>query len=268
VKDSTKFDPTTWAPDCNLYIHGGGWWSEPELVNFDNEWKEVYAVSEHSNGALLLGDRDPIYGQISSLNCFDYIENFTRSDNTNLGTRWDIIKQTGNGWDIYSNQARCSSLGIERWNAYPYIRDCSVSAEVSAVSGTKVGLCTRLHWSLGTSGYVQGYVAYLECTGASTADLVIERYYWDSGSQSNSVLDTQAITYTEGSTVVLTLSAISEDITLTVSDGATGTVSITDSNHIFPGSFGIIGETPGTGTYVYIDKVSAQPIGTKIKITD
>jgi hypothetical protein len=28
------------------------------------------------------------------------------------------------------------------------------------------------------------------------------------------------------------------------------------------------GETPGTGTYVYIDKVSAQPIGTKIKITD
>jgi hypothetical protein len=269
VKDSTRFDHTTWSSTCNVVIHGGGWWGEPELLNFNAEWKKIYKSADNSNGALLVGDRDPCYGQVTKINCFDYIENFTRADNTNLGDSWDIIKQVGNGWDVRSNKARCEQTGIEKWDAYPYIRDCAVIADVSTPNGGKVGLCTRLHWGMGISGFSHGYVGYLQCTGATTGNLVIERHYWDTGTQASSVLVTQAVTYAAGTTVTLTLEAIETDITLTMSGSSTGTVTVSDSNHILPGAFGIYGVSSGTGNYVYLDNISAEVRnGIKIRITE
>jgi hypothetical protein len=269
VKDSTRFSPTSWSSTCDITIHGGGWWAEPELLDFDKTWKTVYAVSENANGALLVGDRDPTYGQVSKLNCFDYVENFTRANNTNLGDYWDIISQTGNGWDIYSNQARCSSLGIEKWDAYPYIKDCAIIASVSAPNGNKVGLCTRLHWGLGVDGFTHGYVGYLSCTGANTADLIIKRYFWNAGSQDSETLDTKSVSYTEGSTVLLYLIADGSDIALIMDvSGSIESVVVTDTNHSLPGAFVIYGETTGSGSYVYIDNVAAVPYDVKTRITE
>jgi hypothetical protein len=259
-------DPSSWSATGDITIYGGGWWSEPETKKLDAAWKNTYVEQENETGALLAGDRDPTFGQVSARGCFRYTETFTRVDDPNLGSYWDVILQTGNGFNIASNQARCEELGWERWDAYPYVRDCSVFADVSAPDGCKVGLFTRLNWGMGTKLFAHGYAGYLECTGASTANLVIVSKFWNAGVQDEAVLATQAISYTESSTVTLELEAVGSTITLRV--GAQ-TVSTTDATHARPGAFGILGETTGAGVYVYVDSVWAELRGDQLlRITE
>jgi hypothetical protein len=269
VRLPTRFLPSAWPASGEVFIHGGGWWGEPETLAMDATWKRQVDRPDFEQGALLLGDRDPTYGQVSARGVFRYTETFARTDDANLGDYWDVIAQTGNGFNIVSNQARCEERGVERWDAYPYVRDCSVIASVSAPNGNKVGLGTRLHWGMGTDGWVHGYLGYLHCTGAATANLVIERHYYNAGVQAVTNLATVAIAYTAGATVTLTLAVDGSTITLTASDGATGTASASDGNHLAPGAFGIYGETTGSGSYVYVDSVHATIAnGTKTRITE
>ena len=261
---------SAWSSAGDVVLHGGGWWSEPQILKLDSEWKRKYTTSDFEQGALLIGDRDPTSGQVSARGTYRYTSVFTASDGGNLGDDWYIIKQINLGWNISSNKARCSERGWERWTAYPYLRDCSVLADVSAPSGGKVGLFTRLHWTYATELFAHGYAGYLHCTGASTANLVIARYYKDEyGVQQSSVLQTQAVTYTDSATVTLELEAIGSTLTLTMSGAHTGVATVVDTNHLRPGAFGLFGETPGPGQYVWADNVrAAVPSGTKLMITE
>lgn len=240
------------------------------MLKMDSVWRNKYAEQDFEQGALLIGDRDPTSGQVSSRGAFRYTESFARADSSNLGSNWYVIQQTGNGWNISSNQARCEELGWERWISYPYLRDCSILAEVKAPNGGKVGLFTRLHWGLAVDLFAHGYAGYLSCTGASTANLIIARYYKDgAGVQQVSVLATQAVTYNASTQVTLEFEASGSTLTLTMSGAHTGTVTTVDANHILPGGFGLFGETPGAGQYVWADNVRASvPASVKLHITD
>ena len=259
-----------WTAPGGVFLLGGGWWGEPQALPMDATWKSKYTKRDFVNGALLIGDRDPTSGQVSVRGAFRYTETFTRGNSDNLGDNWNIIEQTGAGWNISSNKARCAELGWERWISYPYVSDCSVLADVSAPDGGKVGLFTRLHWALTNDLFAHGYAGYLHCTGASTANLIIARYYRDvDGIQQVSVLATQAVTYTASATVTLEMSAVGDTLTLTMSGAHTGVATITDSNHQRPGAFGLFGETPGAGQYVLADNIRASvPTSTKIRITE
>jgi hypothetical protein len=238
------------------------------MLEVDAVWRNKYVDSDFPQGALLIGDRDPTSGQVSSRGVFRYIDTFTRADDPNLGDTWNMANQTGSGWNVHSNQARCEQLGWEIWQSYPYMRDCSILAEVSAPSGGKVGMFTRLDWSV--LEYIHGYCGYLHCTGANTADLIIVRHYiFGEFEEAQEVLETQAVVYTAGATVTLELKAFEDEITLTMSGAHAGVVTTTDSNHLKPGTFGLFGETPGAGQYVYADNVrAAVPAGTKLHIVD
>lgn len=270
IRLSPPAHTATFTAPGSVFLLGGGWWGEPQALPLDAAWKRKYTKSDFVNGALHIGDRDPTSGQVSARGAFRYTETFTRGDDSNLGDNWNVIQQDGNGWNISSNKARCEELGWERWISYPYVSDCSIFADVSAPSGGKVGLFTRLHWSLTSDLFAHGYAGYLSCTGASAADLIIARYYRDgAGVQQVSVLATQAVTYTASATVTLELAAVGETLTLTMSGAHTGTVSTTDSNHLLPGAFGLFGETPGSGQYVWADNIrAAVPTTTKLRITE
>lgn len=259
-----------WTAPGDVVLHGGGWWSEPQMLELDRAWKARFTRASFSQGALLIGDRDPTSGQVSSRGTFRYADSFTRGDDANLGSNWDIIDQTSTGWNISSNQARCEEKGWERWIAYPYLRDCSVLADVKAPSGGKVGLFTRLQWALASNGYAHGYAGYLSCTGAATANLIIARYYRDgAGVQQTSVLVTEAVTYNASTLVTLELAAAGSTLTLTMSGAHTGVATVVDVNHILPGAFGLFGETPGAGQYVWADNVrAAAAASVKLRITE
>ena len=267
---ASHMTPVTWIAPASVILHGGGWWAEPQMLEMDRPWKARYTKANFPQGALLIGDRDPTSGQVSARGTFRYSDTFTRGDDANLGSNWDVILQTGNGWNVSSNQARCEQLGWERWIAYPYLRDASVLAEVKAPSGGKVGLFTRLQWALAGLSLAHGYAGYLHCTGAATANLIIARYYRDgSGVQQVSVLTTEAVTYTASATVTLELAATGSTITLTMSGAHTGVATAVDTNHILPGAFGLFGETPGAGQYVWADNIRATvPTTTKLRITE
>jgi hypothetical protein len=284
-KFSTKDLPSGWPTIGDIVLHAGGWWGEPQMEDMDTTWHNKCIHEDFPQGALLIGDRDPTSGQISYKGTFRYTDTFTRSNSTNLGDNWNMIQQTGNGWNVHSNQAQCEQKGWEVWTAYPYLRNCSVLAEVSAPNGGKVGLFTRLNWKLSQDEFAHGYCGYLHCTGASTANLILARHYLAPGepeipeegedpipgepTENTTILATQAVTYTASATVTLELAALDNAITLTMSGAHTGTVTTTDSNHLLPGAFGLFGETPGAGQYVYANNVRADvPAGTKLRITE
>jgi hypothetical protein len=223
-----------------------------------------------------MGERDPTFGQISQRSCFKYTEDFNRADATNLGDYWDVIQQTGNGWDTHSNQARCCELGWERWDAYPFIRDVAIIGDVKVgYAGGRIGFFTRIHWgtavkTTGTS-IAHGYLGTLYYPSAGNAVLQIERVYYNAGAQGRTSLATTSCPYTVGDTIELEFEAVGSTLTLIARSGETvlATCTVVDTNHIMPGAFGICGETTSSSRYVYLDNVYAEPRGTnKIRITD
>jgi hypothetical protein len=108
---------------------------------------------------------------------------------------------------------------------------------------------------MAAKGFVHGFAGYLECTSATTADLVIASKFWAAGVQDETELIRTEIVYTAGSVVTLELEAVGTTITLRA--GVLGT-SCTSSAHPLPGAFGIMGETTGSGVYVWVDAVYAE----------
>jgi hypothetical protein len=261
---------TEWATLGGVIAHGGGWWSEPQMLEMDRVWCNKYVETSFPQGALLIGDRDPTSGQVSARGTFRYSDNFTRADLDNLGDNWNVMTQTYSGWNISSNKARCEGMSTERWIGYPYLRDCSVFAEVTTPNGGKVGLFTRLDWTVSAEGFPHGYCGHLECTGATTGNLVITRYYvFGEHEEGTEVLATQAVTYNAGVEVTLELEALGSSITLTMSGAHTGTVTVVDTDNLLPGAVGLYGESSGEDAYVWADnfRVSASA-GTKLRITE
>jgi hypothetical protein len=265
-----------WTAPGFVRIKGGGWWAEPIVHEITDAWVVDYAAKQELNGALLLGDRDATWGQVSERSTFKYVERFTRVDATNLGDFWDVIQQTGNGWDIYSNQARCSEVGWERWDAYPYLRDVSIIGSVKVgYAGGRVGFFTRMHWSTAISttgdGIAHGYLGTLHYVSVGNALLEIEHVFYDAGSQGRTSLATIACAYTVGDTIELEFESVGSTLNLIARSGETvlATCTVVDTNHIMPGAFGICGETTASSRYVYLDSVRAEVRGTnKIRITD
>jgi len=267
---------TLWSAPGLLRIKGGGWWAEPIVHEITDAWVLDYAAKQEPNGALLMGDRDATWGQVSQRSTFKYIERFTRADSTNLGDFWDVIQQTGNGWDIYSNQARCSEVGWERWDAYPYLRDVSIIGDVKVgYAGGRIGFFTRMHWATAISstgdGIAHGYLGTLHYITTGNTLLEIEHVFYNAGAQGRTSLATVACSYTVGDTVELEFEAVGSTLNLIARSGETvlATCTVVDTNHIMPGAFGICGETTSSSRYVYLDNVRAEVRGTnKIRITD
>lgn len=271
-------DKSLWPSPGYLTIVGGGWWAEPILHELTDEWVTTIARKQEPTRALLLGDRDPTWGQVSERSTFKYVERFTRADAINLGDFWDVIEQTGNGWNISSNRARCDGVGWERWDAYPYLRDVSIIGDVSIInSSSRVGFFTRIHW--GQSGtasgvpmsYAHGYLGTLAVDSGGNATLEIEHVYRYLDLQSRDPLASVPCAYTLTETVTLEFEAVGSTLTLIASSGETvlATCTVVDTNHILPGAFGICGETTSSSRYVYIDSVRAEVrSNNKIRITE
>jgi hypothetical protein len=299
-------DKSLWPSPGYLTIVSGGWWAEPILYELTDEWVKYEARKQEPTGALVLGDRDPTWGQVSQRSTFRYVERFTRSDDINLGDFWDVITQTGNGWDIVSNQARCNGVGWERWDAYPFLRDVAIIGDVSiANASSRVGFFTRIHWGqAGTASgvpmsYAHGYLGTLAVDSGGNATLEIEHVYRYLDMQSRDLLVSVPCAYTLLSTVTLEFEAVGSTLTLIARTAADSSLfisnaltsvtnniedrtyydvpdlpeiarcTVVDTNHILPGAFGICGETTSSSRYVYIDSVRAEPRGGNVlRITD
>jgi hypothetical protein len=262
-----NFDSSVWPTTAGLTIYGGGWWGEPEYELPNKEWLRTNGLEEDLTGALLLGDRDPTYGQQSYRGTFRYIEDFDRSDDPNLGSSWLIVSQTGNGWNIASNRGRCEEAGVERWSAYPYCRD--LSAFITGVipqNNSALGLYSRFEWASAGNGIATGYCGYLAIS-AGTPTLVLTSVVNDTPTP----ITAKSVTYTPGDTFTLELRTIGDQIGLYLWDGAVliDSITATDSSLSYPGAIGIIGNTPGAGQYVWADAVWAEiKGGLKTRITE
>jgi hypothetical protein len=244
----------------DINILAGGWWGEPEYLPMNREWRNKYVETSNRTGALLLGETDPCYGQTSYRHAFRYTETFNRADNANLGDNWNIIVDSGDGWNISSNKARCSDFGYEMWTAYPYVRSCQIQANVSAPADCSVGFFARMHWGMGLRGLVNGYGGYLSCTGASTADLVFSYFNVVAGVQQETILGSLEIVYTAGSTVLLEFELNFDEYRIRATDGVTllgEFEDLYDMSIMVPGAFGILGRTTNNSTYVWMDNLSS-----------
>jgi hypothetical protein len=266
-----KFDSSDWGSQASLYLLGGGYWSEPISQIIDKKWISQNAIQD-TNGALLMGERDPTFGKVNEENCFKYVENFTRANSTNLGNLWDITHQTGNGWDISSNKAVCSGTGQEKWDAIPNIKNSAIIGNVKINDDDcKVGFFSRLNWTLAVEGKLHGYLGYLYVDALGDSYLKIDSINSSSGSEVRTSLASGACTYSKGDFVVLTFECVDDDLTLTLEDlegTSLGSITITDTTHYLPEAFGINGECSGVGT-VEIDEIFSEPRkSTKIRITE
>jgi len=267
-----SFDKGDWAATASVEFLAGGWWAEPDVLTIDDVWVKANKAVDVT-GALIMGDRDPSYGRVDPKSPFRYIETFIRGDDSNLGTYWDIIKQTGNGWNIVSNAANCVELGWERWDAQPLLRDTTIWGDVRVNhNGGRVGFFTRLAWDLLADDLAHAYLGSLYVDGAGNATIEIELLDSRTGSQLRSTLDTTSISYNLGDTV--TLKFETNDTTLTVTaydDEGTliDTCTTTDSVIDAPDAFGICGETLNGSSTVEIDYVQSAPGSAfDINITD
>lgn len=267
-----KFTASDWASDADISFVGGGWWSEPDLYAITRSW--ILSVKDpFVQGALLLGDRDPTYGQVDPKGAFRYIEQFNRVDDANLGSYWDIIQQTGAGFNILNNRAVCTEVGWERWDAQPNLRDCSIIGTVRVNDNNcRVGFFSRMSWGMASNGEVNGYLGSLYVDASGNPFLQIERFYINAGSQARSTLVSTACTYTTGVDTKLRFKVEGTVLTLETlsgSDVVVDTANASDSNIGLPDAFGICGETPSSSTSVEIDNVYAEPGSLfKTRITD
>ena len=271
--DSVRLLSTFWGMQASVSLLGGGWWAEPRAGLPDPAFCAAYAATANETGALLIGDRDPTYGQVTSKAAFRFTEDFERANNSNLGDDWNIIAQTGNGWGVHSTKARGASVGWERWIAYPYLRDAKVFADVSiSANSCRVGLFCRMHWKLAGAGWVNGYLGTLYRNSGGTTYLKIEELHWAAGVQVRTEIASAVCTYTLDEVLELEFGSEGSTITLiawTLGGGVRQAVSTTDATHALPGAFGLCCETPNNSTYVYADNVHAAPSDSvKIRITE
>ena len=145
--DLTGFTTTTGS----LIYNGHGLYGQPEVstdITLDNGIElptgrytlDKRLRDEDIDGLFCIGERDPTNGHISSYKPRAYIDNdyFNRADDANLGSGWDIIKDTGNGWNIISNKASCAEEGFETRDPDPRHADYIVEIEVTVSNNNNV----------------------------------------------------------------------------------------------------------------------------------
>ncbi|MFW6341404.1 MAG: M14 family zinc carboxypeptidase [Halothiobacillaceae bacterium] len=267
------------AGKASLALLGSGWWSEPRVREIVSETGRVLTVGRlgprrrylesDPYGAVLAGDLDPMRGTVNQDNPMDTPEEFDRDDSYNLGNDWDIITQTGKGFDLANNMARGEEQGWERWDANPWFRDTTIHADVSIdVVGGEVGLMQRLDYLDARYGRMHGYQGSVELTGSSTVTIRIKSLWHDAetGTQGFELLASATGTAAAGDAMTLAFEADGADLTLTLTDAADAVVATcTVEDHLcwLPGGYGIMCDTPGSGQYVWISKVWASTKATR-----
>jgi len=267
---SALFDPGAggWGAGAAMDLHllGGGWWCEPNVRPVRLQELRPLADGQGRLGALLIGDRDPTFGLVNTDAAFRYRETFDRANSSDLGSDWDSMGQSGNGFDIVSGEAKHVSVGssYERWDARPGIADCELHAKVRIdASGGQVGLMHKLDWSASVLGDLRSYEARLSSLTPTSALLYLFRK--DTGTDSNLGqiavpgfavgTNYELIVGSNGTTVYAKLLNSVGDVVL-------ANVSATDSTYQRPGAFGIHGHDSIT-----ISEVWAAPL-IPTRITD
>lgn len=212
------------------------------------------------------GDGDPMAGQIVRNMVYRETETFNRADSGSLGSDWGIIKETGNGWGIESNQAICETEGFRYWsNRFPAHKDYIVQGKITmGNNGSIIGFLLR--WDqdgISSQDEIFGYGVELIQNTSSTANIRVVRFY----NGSREILDTTLLSsFGQNTQIVMraTLngSTVTGEVT-TVTDpdfeSPLATATSSDSNFTKPGRVGIYGETGGTGQKVWLDDFSVSP---------
>lgn len=264
--------------ESDIVYNGHGWYGEPAIFQRFPDAEDqpvnrkIFAgradivrrtQTIETKEASLAGEKDPYRGQIVRNNPYIETEDFDRANDSNLGTDWTVIRQTGNGFNIISNKAQCAEAGFEYWSSRRVSHaDFIIQASLGIfIDGDLVGVLGRIELDgVSTRDQVFGYGAELIQTGASSADLRIVRWYDDS----RTILATQALSaYTSGTEVVMQFRPQGPDIeaevlTLDLSTSL-ATAQVTDDIFRKPGRLGIYGETGGAGQLVTVDDWSVSP---------
>jgi hypothetical protein len=265
--------------ESDLIFQGYGYFSEPRILDEDsNQYGRLVPtsrvgargrVSSINREAILSGERDTSVGQLIGDLAFaegttvspllpNDTDDFTRADNANLGTSWDVIKQTGAGFNIVTNQADCVQEGFESYAMRPRHQDTIVSADLIINNDTDVvGIMTRYDQYIGD---VSAIGAEIIQTGAAAATLRLVR--WWKGTRY--ILDSSALTaYTQGDSYRVTLTSSGDSFSVTCLDVTTltsqATAAATDAFLKRPGKIGIYGQTGGAGQHVQIDRIRILP---------
>lgn len=208
---------------------------------------------------VLCGERDPTNGLINPDEALPYAsDDFDRADDPNLGDKWFVVKQTGNGWNIVSNKAQCTQEGWERWWGIPKHRDVIVSAHAAVYNNNDlVGLGTRFVYT--TLSDVTCYGAELLQTGAAAATLRL--VLWFEGART--ILGTDALSsYSQGTEYLLRITTSGTNLTAEVLNlaGDTTYATVAVSNDILqkPGRITIYGETGGATQAVTLDNFNVE----------
>jgi len=285
------FDPNVWSNLADIELLGGGWWSEPENILLTKEYaiENAHKISyihgrrenyvndifndTYQRRALLIGDCDPTYGKVDGTGTFRYVETFDRSDSSNLGSYWDIMYQTGNGWDISSNKARCTSVGWEEWQAFPNIAFFDAVADVKVNSlNSRVGIFIGLDHSMAQDGYLDGYLGSLYIDGSGDSYVQIEKFEMIGSIQNRTTLASfklyeQVLGIDFQLDVYFDISMSTYTLYLGyLYSGIGGSISVVLDKIRRPGSIGICGETPNSSSSVEINEIYATTSEVTIKI--
>jgi hypothetical protein len=247
---------------ASLVVTGHGWWTAPTVTPAPRHGLWLRGLQADRYGACLSGDLDPVRGAVDTTNPFDRVETFQRADDPNLGSAWDIILQTGNGWDISGNRAKGTSASVERWEAEPNLRDCSLHAEIQIDDvGSALGLIRDMDWLDADYDRLYGYEARVTQSGASTITLEILSLYHDGAANDEETLATDTGSADPGDALLLVFDRQAEHLTATVYDAADQVlvqVQVDDWLHYRPGAVGIRCATAGSSAPVWISRIWAE----------
>jgi hypothetical protein len=223
VMHSANTTPFAASGPTTLTYTGWGYFTAPVVLNtvstepLDNRGPGRTMLSGRSGvlrrmsapdqNTVLIGDRDPTSGNISTLGDNPYLQpdSFNRADNPDLGSKWSTDIRTGAGWYIESNTAKCSGTGVERYVCLP--RHTKIAVGLSGVkmndNGVKIGILARYEYDPGViSRGITAYYVYLSQVGPVNANLIVSRIY----KGVEEILDTEPlVTYTAGASCMLAL---------------------------------------------------------------
>lgn len=268
---SGRLDKEYWSEPGYLSISAGGWWAEPKVYEITDEWVLNTAMVQEPTRALVLGERDPTWGQVSANSTFKYTEDFHRADGY-YSSSWTLYGLEGLGWQVYSNQFRCGGHYCKaRWSAYPYLRDVSIIGEFRTDTvDSRVGLLSRMLGS--SSGRCYAGILNISPEGAATIEI------WYMGYTETipvvpvrTVLGSASCAYTLTEVIELEFETVGSTLTLTARSGETvlATTTAVDTTWDRPGYFALFCETSDYTNYVYCLSVRSEPRGiNKIRLTD
>lgn len=258
VTDLTAF---SYPAQADLVYNGQGYYSEPDVVVEDTSNGGTLVpvgrtglrgrlMEIDNDGPLMSGERDPTGGQIVFDMPFIEDDDFERANDSNLGTEWDIIYQTGAGFNVAGGKAECTDIGFELRDGRPKHRDVIMEADLSVENdGDIVGLLGRMDEDRED---FTGYGCELRQSSGSLAQVRIVSYF----ANQRTVLAAQSLSsWSPGDEVHMIFTLAGDQLTGEIV--GRGTVNVTDTLHQRPGQMGIMGETGGPSQAVTIDNWDA-----------